>query len=229
MIKRKLITAGFVIAMAAMVMSGCKSGGTDIETTAAAAGESAGSQECGTASGYTKSEEELTDEASLELGNYKGLTLTAVKAGVTDEDLEAELENLKTVRRKDVAEKIKEARGQGDLSENAEYDAAKEEQAEIEARIVQLEKMLRNAEVIDEEEGAKDTISLGTTVTVLDVEFDEEMEYTIVGSAEADPMNGRISNESPVGMALLGHKKDDIIMIETPDGEVEFKVLRFTK
>ena len=144
-------------------------------------------------------------------------------------NMEAELENLKTVRRKDVAEKIKEARGQGDLSENAEYDAAKEEQAEIEARIVQLEKMLRNAEVIDEEEGAKDTISLGTTVTVLDVEFDEEMEYTIVGSAEADPMNGRISNESPVGMALLGHKMDDIIMIETPDGEVEFKVLRFTK
>ena len=144
-------------------------------------------------------------------------------------NMEAELENLKTVRRKDVAEKIKEARGQGDLSENAEYDAAKEEQAEIEARIVQLEKMLRNAEVIDEEEGAKDTISLGTTVTVLDVEFDEEMEYTIVGSAEADPMNGRISNESPVGMARLGHKKDDIIMIETPDGEVEFKVLRFTK
>ena len=144
-------------------------------------------------------------------------------------NMEAELENLKTVRRKDVAEKIKEARGQGDLSENAEYDAAKEEQAEIEARIVQLEKMLRNAEVIDEEEGAKDTISLGTTVTVLDVEFDEEMEYTIVGSAEADPMNGRISNESPVGMAPLGHKKDDIIMIETPDGEVEFKVLRFTK
>ena len=144
-------------------------------------------------------------------------------------NMEAELENLKTVRRKDVAEKIKEARGQGDLSENAEYDAAKEEQAEIEARIVQLEKMLRNAEVIDEEEGAKDTISLGTTVTVLDVEFDEEMEYTIVGSAEADPMNGRISNESPVGMALLGHKKDDIIMIGTPDGEVEFKVLRFTK
>ena len=144
-------------------------------------------------------------------------------------NMEAELENLKTVRRKDVAEKIKEARGQGDLSENAEYDAAKEEQAEIEARIVQLEKMLRNAEVIDEEDGAKDTISLGTTVTVLDVEFDEEMEYTIVGSAEADPMNGRISNESPVGMALLGHTKDDIIMIETPDGEVEFKVLRFTK
>lgn len=144
-------------------------------------------------------------------------------------NMEAELENLKTVRRKEVAEKIKEARGQGDLSENAEYDAAKEEQAEIEARIVQLEKMLRNAEVIDDEGGAKDAISLGTTVTLLDVEFDEEMEYTIVGSAEADPMNGRISNESPVGMALLGHKKGDKITIETPDGEVVFKVLKFTK
>ena len=143
-------------------------------------------------------------------------------------NMEAELENEKLSAKKDVAEKIKEARGQGDLSEKAaEYDAAKEEQAEIEARIVQLEKC--KCGVIDEEDGAKDTISLGTTVTVLDVEFDEEMEYTIVGSAEADPMNGRISNESPVGMALLGHKKDDIIMIETPDGEVEFKVLRFTK
>ena len=145
------------------------------------------------------------------------------------EKLKAELDELKRVKRPAVVQAIAEAREKGDLSENAEYDAAKEEQAEIEARIVQLEKMLRNAEVIDEEDGAKDTISLGTTVTVLDVEFDEEMEYTIVGSAEADPMNGRISNESPVGMALLGHKKDDIIMIETPDGEVEFKVLRFTK
>lgn len=144
-------------------------------------------------------------------------------------NMEAELENLKTVRRKEVAEKIKEARGQGDLSENAEYDAAKEEQAEIEARIVQLEKMLRNAEVIDEEEGTKDTISLGTTVTLLDLEFDEEMEYTIVGSAEADPMNGRISNESPVGMALLGHKKGEKIKIDTPDGEVEFQIVHFEK
>ncbi len=144
-------------------------------------------------------------------------------------NMEAELENLKTVRRKDVADKIKEARGQGDLSENAEYDAAKEEQAEIESRIVQLEKMLRNAEVIDEEEGAKDVIGLGTTVTLLDVEFDEEMEYTIVGSAEADPMNGRISNESPVGMALLGHKKGEKISIDTPDGEVVFKIVKFSK
>ncbi|MDO4531613.1 MAG: transcription elongation factor GreA [Bacillota bacterium] len=144
-------------------------------------------------------------------------------------NMEAELENLKTVRRKDVADKIKEARGQGDLSENAEYDAAKEEQAEIEARIVQLEKMLRNAEVIDEEVVEKGTIGLGATVTVLDVEFDEEAVYTIVGSAEADPMNGRISNESPVGMALLGHKEGDSVMIATPDGEVEFKVLKIAK
>ena len=143
--------------------------------------------------------------------------------------MKEEIEYRRVTLRHELLEEVKRTRAYGDLSENAEYDAAKEEQAEIEARIVQLEKMLRNAEVIDEEEGAKDTISLGTTVTVLDVEFDEEMEYTIVGSAEADPMNGRISNESPVGMALLGHKKDDIIMIETPDGEVEFKVLRFTK
>ena len=104
---------------------------------------------------------------------------------------EEELENLKTVRRKEVAEKIKEARGQGDLSENAEYDAAKEEQAEIESRIVFLEKMLRNAEVIDDEELSKDVVSVGSTVRLYDTEFDEEVEYTIVGSAEADPMEGR--------------------------------------
>lgn len=110
--------------------------------------------------------------------------------------MEQELENLKTVRRKEVAEKIKEARGQGDLSENAEYDAAKEEQGEIESRIVQLENLLRNAEVIDEDVLKMDVVNLGSKVTVLDVEFDEEMEYTIVGSTEADPMNGRISNES---------------------------------
>ena len=144
-------------------------------------------------------------------------------------NMEAELENLKTVRRKDVAEKIKEARGQGDLSENAEYDAAKEEQAEIEARIVQLEKMLRNAEVIDEEGGTKDTISLGTTVTVLDVEFEEEMEYTIVGSAEADPMNGRISNESPVGRALLGHKAGEIIEVEAPVGVIKLEIVEVSR
>jgi len=138
---------------------------------------------------------------------------------------EKELEELKTVRRKEVADKIKEARGQGDLSENAEYDSAKEEQAEIESRIVVLEKMLRNAEVIDEEELSKDIIGVGCTVKLFDVEFNEEVIYTIVGSAEADPMEGKISNESPVGMSLLGHKSGDSIDIEAPDGEVTFRVI----
>ena len=143
--------------------------------------------------------------------------------------MEQELEELKTVRRKEVAEKIKEARGQGDLSENAEYDAAKEEQGEIESRIVQLENLLRNAEVIDEEQLKKDVVSLGSKVKVLDVEFDEEMEYTIVGSTEADPMNGRISNESPLGIALLGQKKGASVMADAPDGEVEFRILDIQK
>ena len=143
--------------------------------------------------------------------------------------MEQELENLKTVRRKEVAEKIKEARGQGDLSENAEYDAAKEEQGEIESRIVQLENLLRNAEVIDEYVLKMDVVNLGSKVTVLDVEFDEEMEYTIVGSTEADPMNGRISNESPLGMALLGQKVGATVMADTPDGEVAFKILNIQK
>lgn len=143
--------------------------------------------------------------------------------------MEQELENLKTVRRKEVAEKIKEARGQGDLSENAEYDAAKEEQGEIESRIVQLENLLRNAEVIDEGVLKMDVVNLGSKVTVLDVEFDEEMEYTIVGSTEADPMNGRISNESPLGMALLGQKVGATVMADTPDGEVAFKILNIQK
>ena len=142
---------------------------------------------------------------------------------------EEELEELKTVRRKEVAEKIKEARGQGDLSENAEYDAAKEEQAEIEARIVLLEKMLRNAEVIDEEELSSDKISVGCKVKLYDKEFDEEVEYSIVGSAEADPMEGRISNESPVGMGLLGHTVGEEVTITAPDGEIVFKVLEITK
>ena len=143
--------------------------------------------------------------------------------------MEQELENLKTVRRKEVAEKIKEAREQGDLSENAEYDAAKEEQGEIESRIVQLENLLRNAEVIDEDVLKMDVVNLGSKVTVLDVEFDEEMEYTIVGSTEADPMNGRISNESPLGMALLGQKVGATVMADTPDGEVAFKILNIQK
>lgn len=143
--------------------------------------------------------------------------------------MEAELENLKTVRRKEVADKIKEARGQGDLSENAEYDAAKEEQAEIESRIVVLEKMLKNAEVIDDEEISSDIISIGSKVRIYDKEFEEELEYIIVGSAEANPMDGKISNESPVGRGLLGHKVGETIEVETPAGMVEFEILEINK
>jgi transcription elongation factor GreA len=139
--------------------------------------------------------------------------------------LEAELEELKIVRRKDVAEKIKEARGQGDLSENAEYDAAKEEQGEIETRIVELEKILRNAQVIDEDEVQLDVINVGCRVKLYDTEFDEEVDYLIVGSTEADPTEGKISNESPVGAALMGHKVGEVVDVEVPEGVIQFKVL----
>ncbi len=138
--------------------------------------------------------------------------------------LEDELQHLKTVRRKEVAEKIKEARGQGDLSENAEYDFAKEEQAEIEARIALLEKMLRNAEVIDEEELDKGVVSVGNRVVLFDREFNEEVTYAIVGSAEANPITGTISNESPLGMALVGHTVGDVVKVEAPDGVLEFEI-----
>ncbi len=141
------------------------------------------------------------------------------------EKLEKELHDLKTVRRKDVAEKIKEARGQGDLSENAEYDAAKEEQAEIEARIVVLEKMLRNAEVILEDEISNDVVSAGSKVTIFDYEFNEEVTYTIVGSAEADPMESKISNESPLGSALIGHSAGDELVVNSPAGEIKVKIV----
>ena len=146
--------------------------------------------------------------------------------------LEEELEDLKTVKRKEVAEKIKEARGQGDLSENAEYDAAKEEQGEIESRIAVIEKMLRNAEVIDDDEVGADIVTVGSKVKIWDVEFEEEIEYTIVGSAEADPMNsenGKISTESPVGRGLLGHTTGDLVSIETPGGMAEFKDLAISR
>ena len=139
--------------------------------------------------------------------------------------LEAELQELKVVRRKEVAAKIKEARGQGDLSENAEYDAAKEEQAEIEARIVLIEKMLRNAEVIDEEDVDRDSIGLGSKVTILDMEYNENFEYLIVGSTEADPIGGRISNESPLGMALLKRKRGETISVDAPDGVIKYQIL----
>ena len=144
-------------------------------------------------------------------------------------ELEEELQNLKIVRRKEVAEKIKEARGQGDLSENAEYDSAKEEQAEIEARIVVIEKMLRNVEVIDEEAVSNDRVSLGSVVKLFDVDMDEEIEYKIVGPAEADPGQGRISNESPLGRELLNQGVGKTVEIEAPDGMIEFKILEIKR
>jgi transcription elongation factor GreA len=143
--------------------------------------------------------------------------------------LEDELQELKVVKRKEIAAKIKEARGQGDLSENAEYDSAKEEQAEIEARIVLLEKMLRNAELIDEEVLDQESVGLGSKVRVLAVEADEEEEYSIVGSTESDPLNGRISNESPLGLALLSRRVGDIISVEAPDGIIEYKMIDIAK
>ena len=139
--------------------------------------------------------------------------------------LEDELENLKVVRRKEVSQKIKEAREQGDLSENAEYDAAKDEQRDIEARIEELEKILKNAEVVVEEEADLDKVSIGCSVKILDCEFDEAEWYTIVGSTEANSLKGKISNESPVGKALLGKKVGDTVTVETPAGEFSYKVL----
>ena len=145
------------------------------------------------------------------------------RAGLTE--LEEELRILKTIRRKEIAEKIKEARGQGDLSENAEYDAAKDEQAHAEARIVTIEKMLRNVEVIEEVDLDKDKVNLGSTVRLYDEEFAEEVQYLLVGSAEANPLDGRISNESPLGEALIGHKVGDTVTVEAPAGLIQFKIV----
>ena len=142
---------------------------------------------------------------------------------------ESELEELKVNKRQEVAQKIKEAREQGDLSENAEYDAAKDEQRDIEARIEELEKLLKNAEVVDEDEVDLDKISIGCKVKILDVEFDEELEYKIVGSTEANSLKGKISNESPVGHALMGHMVGDIVEVETQVGTIEYKVLEIQK
>lgn len=143
--------------------------------------------------------------------------------------LEDELQHLKVVKRKEVAQKIKEAREQGDLSENAEYDAAKDEQRDIEARIEELEKILKNAEVVDEEEVDLDKASIGCKVKILDVEFKEEVEYKIVGSTEANSLANKISNESPVGKAIIGAKVGDVVTVETPAGELQYKILEIQR
>jgi len=139
--------------------------------------------------------------------------------------LEEELQRLKVVERKEVAQKIKEAKAQGDLSENAEYDAAKEEQAEIEARIAKIENMLRNAEVIDEDELDSSSVSIGSKVKVYDMKYKEEDTYLIVGSTEADPLDGKISNESPLGAALLGKRVGETFTVDAPEGPIKYKVV----
>jgi transcription elongation factor GreA len=143
--------------------------------------------------------------------------------------LEEEIHDLKVVKRKEVAGKIKEAREQGDLSENAEYDAAKDEQRDIEARIEHIEKLLKNAEVIVEDEVDLDKINVGCKVIVFDVQFDEEIEFSIVGSSESNSLHGKISNESPVGQALLGAEVGDTVEAETQAGVMTYKVLEIQR
>ena len=158
-------------------------------------------------------------EAKKNLLTYAGL-----------KKLEDELHDLKVVKRKEVAEKIKEAREQGDLSENAEYDAAKDEQRDIELRIEEIEKILKNAEVVVEDEVDEGTINVGCKVKVLDMEYDEEMDFQLVGSTEANSLQGKISNESPVGKALIGAKQGDVVDVELADGEVmQYKVLKIER
>lgn len=143
--------------------------------------------------------------------------------------LEDELETLKTVKRREVAERIKQAIEFGDISENSEYEDAKNTQAFLEGRILTLEKMLRNAKVIDDMEIHTDVVSVGSTVLLKDLEYDDEIEYTIVGSAEADPIGKKISNESPVGKAILGQVKGSVVEVTVPAGVLKYKVLNIRK
>ena len=145
------------------------------------------------------------------------------------QNYEKELEHLKTFERKEIAEKIKVARSFGDLSENSEYDEAKNEQAMIEARIAEIEAILKNAQIIDESELTNEHIHIGSKVKVHDFDFDEDIEYQIIGSGEADPFNGKLSDESPVGSALIGHKVGDVVEVNTPDGTVKFEILEISK
>ena len=140
--------------------------------------------------------------------------------------IEEELDHLKSVRRKEIAEKIKAALAFGDISENAEYDEAKNEQAELEKRIMKLEGIVGNVKLIDESEIKKDEVSIGSTVTVKDIEFDEVMEYSIVGPTEADPYENKISNESPVGKALIGKRVGETIEVQVPDGFAKFQIVK---
>ena len=143
--------------------------------------------------------------------------------------LQDELDNLKNVRRKENTAALKIAKSFGDLSENSEYDEAKNEQAEIEARISEIENMLKNVEIIDEEGVATDVVSVGAKVSVKDLDDGEVSEYLLVGSTEADPMKGKISDESPLGTALLGHKEGEIVVVEAPMGKIEYLIMNISK
>lgn len=143
--------------------------------------------------------------------------------------IEVKLEHLKAVRRREVAERIKQAIEYGDISENSEYEDAKNEQAFIEGEILTLEKMLRNAKIIEQGELSTENVTLGCKVILKDLEFGDELEYTIVGSAEADPMEFRISNESPVGQAIIGQKVGSTVEVNVPAGILKYKILEIKR
>ncbi len=143
--------------------------------------------------------------------------------------LEDELEHLKSVKRREVAERIKIAIGYGDISENSEYEDAKNEQAFIEGRVITLEKMLRNAKIINNDEIDTEMVSIGSIVTLKDLEFGDSVEYTIVGTAESDPSQNKISNESPVGKAILGKRKKSIVDVNVPAGIIQYKIMDIKK
>ena len=143
--------------------------------------------------------------------------------------LETELEYLRGERRREVAERMKQAKSHGDLSENSEYDEARLEHAQVESRIIEFENKLKNARIIDEDEVSTEEVSIGSWVKLLDMEINREAEYRIVGSTEADPSKNRISNESPVGRALIGHKEGETIDAQTPNGVLKFKILSISK
>lgn len=161
-----------------------------------------------------------------EMHEHKNKTVVSVEGM---KKLEEKLQYLTTVRRAEVAEQISVARGFGDLSENAEYDEAKNEQSRLEMEIAELEAVIRTAIVIDDENVSTDSVNVGTSVKVEYVDEGETEDYAIVGARESDPMNNRISNECPVGAALLGHKVGEIVTVESPDGPIQLKILKISR
>ncbi len=146
-----------------------------------------------------------------------------------EQELQEELNELKSVRRRDIAEKIKVALSFGDLSENSEYDEAKNEQGKIESRIAEIEQTLAHAQVIDDDDVSTEKVGIGTTVKILDMEMNEEMEFKIVGTKEADIGSGKMSDESPIGAAIMGHAAGEQVDVETPSGIIVFKILEISK